>query len=178
MTDTSNLADSADLWNFAVQLYGRPGVAEACVDLQDRCGLDVDLLLFAVWCAVVGPGQLDVSAFRECIAVTDAWREGLLKPLRALRRHSSGAFDPIPEASTQAIAGQLQAVELAAERVELELLESWAASRGTSRPAAEPQAAAASNLVAYLAAAGVETGTAAAAMRLVLAAAFTRSKPA
>ena len=171
MTDSNKVADSATLWNFAVQLYGRAGVRDACLDLQDRCGLDVDLLLFAVWSAFAGPGQLDAGAFRECIAVTAAWRDRLLQPLRALRRTSSGDFDPIPEASSQAVARQLQAVELAAERVELELLEGWATARDSCGPATEPEAAAASNLVAYLTAAGVETSAGAAAMRTLLAAA-------
>lgn len=172
MTDINKEGDSATLWDFAVEIYGRQGVADACLDLQDRCGLDVDLLLFAVWSAVAGPGQLDVGAFRECIELTDAWREQLVKPLRALRRRSGGGFDRIPAAKTKAIGEQLQAAELAAERAELELLENWAAAREPSGPGSEPAAAAASNLVAYLAAADVDTSAAAVAMRPLLAAAF------
>ncbi len=176
MTNISKGADSGTLWEFAVQLYGQDGVRDACLDLQDRCGLDVDLLLFAVWCAVAGPGQLDVVAFRDCIVLTAPWQDQVVRPLRAIRRSSAGAFAAIPEASSQAVASQLQAAELAAERVELELLEHWAAGRDAAGPAAEPNAAAASNLVAYVAAAGVETATAAAAMRALLAGARSLSK--
>lgn len=162
------MVESTTLWDYAVTLYGQPGVREACLDLQDRCDLDVDLLLFAVWSAAAGPGQLNVQAFNECIELTAAWREGVLKPLRGARRASAS----MPGALAGAIPEQLQATELNAERVELDMLERWAADRPpVSRPA-EPEASAASNLVAYLAAAGIETGTAATAIRTLLAAAF------
>jgi hypothetical protein len=80
--------------------------------------------------------------------------------------------------ASQAIAGKLQELELAAERVELEFLESWAAARCAFGGAPEPEAVAASNLVAYLAAAEVRTSAAAAAIRAVLAAAFPVAKQA
>ena len=37
------------LWDFSVELYARPGVAAACLALQDRAGADVCLLLAALW---------------------------------------------------------------------------------------------------------------------------------
>ena len=36
-------------WRFSLALYARPGVAEALIALQDRAGLDVNLILFGLW---------------------------------------------------------------------------------------------------------------------------------
>ena len=44
------LADAAaELWEFSLDFYARPGVSAALIELQDRAGLDVNLILFALW---------------------------------------------------------------------------------------------------------------------------------
>lgn len=173
MTDAGDKSTDRGLWDFAVWLYSEPGVSDACLDLQDRLGLDVDLLLFAVWSAAEGPGRFDASAFEDCIALTAEWREQILKPLRALRRAANDAFESVPSESSRSISVRLRAVELEAERVELTMLERWAGHHAGRAADTEPAAAAASNLVAYLAAARVDTRTAAAAIRVLLARAFS-----
>jgi uncharacterized protein (TIGR02444 family) len=43
-------------WDFSVRTYGRPGVAEACLALQNRDGADVNMLMFAAWYGIsAGP---------------------------------------------------------------------------------------------------------------------------
>ena len=42
----------AESWAFALALYARPGVAEACLTLQNEAGVDVMLLLVAIFAAV------------------------------------------------------------------------------------------------------------------------------
>ena len=105
------------LWDFSVSLYAKPGVKDACLELQDRCGLDVNLLLFAVWSAVAGPGRLDAARFRDCVALTEAWQAKMIQPLRQLRRSCQAELTVVPGADTRTLAGQLQAAELAAEQV-------------------------------------------------------------
>ena len=165
------MSQSDSLWDYAVDLYAQPGVRDACLDLQDRLGLDVDVLLFAVWYAMIMKGQLDASVFRECIQLTDAWREDVVKPVRALRRATRQGVAGADEVQAGQMADQLQEVELQAERVELAMLEQWGRERATAGQADDPGATAASNLVAYLAAAGVQTRDAADGMRTLLAAA-------
>jgi uncharacterized protein (TIGR02444 family) len=172
MTRAAGESPVADLWDFAVALYGRPGVSRACLALQDRCGLDVNLLLFAVWSAVAGPGRLDAPAFTDCLAVTDTWREQVIRPLRAARRASAAGIDGVAAEQCAALTSRLKDAELAAERVELQRLAQWAAERGAGGGAGEPQAVAASNLVAYLAAARVAPADAAPEVRAILAGAF------
>ena len=35
-------------WRFSVKFYGEPGVAQACIDLQDQVGVDVNVLFAEV----------------------------------------------------------------------------------------------------------------------------------
>src|SRR6266446_6977864 len=49
---------SADLWHFSCAFYAQPGVSEALLALQDRAGLDVNLILFALWRGACGQGCL------------------------------------------------------------------------------------------------------------------------
>jgi len=47
--DDPTLFDLHPLWTFCVQHYGRPGVATACLRLQDEHGLDVNMVLACLW---------------------------------------------------------------------------------------------------------------------------------
>ena len=46
------------LWAFSLAVYGGDGVAEECLDLQERLGLDVNILLFAAFLGAVEAVQL------------------------------------------------------------------------------------------------------------------------
>ena len=50
--------DQEEVWAFMVEMYGRDGVAKLCLDLQERCDLDVNMLLFMFFL-----GQKDISMF-------------------------------------------------------------------------------------------------------------------
>src|SRR4029077_986465 len=52
-----------DLWRFSLAFYALPGVARALIALQDRDGLDVNLMLFAMWLGISGPGRLYLGCF-------------------------------------------------------------------------------------------------------------------
>ncbi|MGE4220898.1 MAG: TIGR02444 family protein, partial [Alphaproteobacteria bacterium] len=64
------MADDAALWPFSLSVYARPGVAEACLALQARRGLDVNLLLWCGWRAAVGVGACNAAELREAMALT------------------------------------------------------------------------------------------------------------
>ena len=109
-------------WQFSLSLYDSPGVAAACLALQDRHGLDVNLLLFACFAAARGVAlaPADVAELDEVCA---AWRDSVIKPLRELRRRAGDDFDQgeVKEA--------LLAAELAAERAQQDRL--WTLARQT-----------------------------------------------
>ncbi|HVG80830.1 MAG TPA: TIGR02444 family protein [Methylomirabilota bacterium] len=154
-------------WSFSVELYERPGVAPACLALQDRFGCDVNLLLFALWAgrcgAAVGPEE-----FARLDAAVAPWRSRVVEPIRALRRllksEGLGATPGLAEACRQA----LLKAELEAERAAQELL---ARTARLPRPAREPDRnRARANLDAYLGWHGVDSATARQLAATVLAA--------
>ena len=48
------MSDGNPLWEFSLEFYAQPGVASACLALQDRCGVDVNVLLLMCWCGLQG----------------------------------------------------------------------------------------------------------------------------
>jgi uncharacterized protein (TIGR02444 family) len=88
------MTDEEDFWNFSVSVYDR--ARESCLNLQDRFGFDVNLLLFCCWRGAAGVG-LGEAELKRIIEGTAAWRINVIEPLRATRRwlrngdHPSGA---------------------------------------------------------------------------------------
>lgn len=87
--------------------------------LQDRHGVDVNLLLYAVWRARSG-----IALSREgCLSArtrTEIWRNELILPLRAIRRHA-GTLARRDACFAQAYAA-LKACELQLERQQQAML--------------------------------------------------------
>jgi uncharacterized protein (TIGR02444 family) len=102
------------LWDFSLALYAQPGVADACLQLQDEHGLNVNLLLWCVWLE-----QLDVhlteAHFQEAHHHTDEWDRRYVVPLRQLRRRMKTEFGTRDE-TIEAIRNQIKGAELAAEK--------------------------------------------------------------
>jgi uncharacterized protein (TIGR02444 family) len=150
-------------WDFAVTVYGRPGVRAACLALQDRCGADVVAMLALLNRAALGLGVLPAERVREALASAAPWRAQAVLPLRRIRRalkhfrFGDGAPDPQVESVRAAVAE----AELAAERVELERLTAALGTReAPSAPpiagcAAGPAADGAALLALYLRVAGL-----------------------
>ncbi len=47
---------SSPFWDYSLGIYRKPGVADACIALQDEFGLDVNMLLACLWFSAEGPG--------------------------------------------------------------------------------------------------------------------------
>jgi uncharacterized protein (TIGR02444 family) len=138
------LADAAPgtFWRFSLALYERPGVASACLALQDRHGRDVNLVLYALWVGASGRGRLSVAEFDAAKAVLAPWHGKAIAPLRALRRRAKDETD------AAALYAALKVAELEAEHVGQDRLERLAPSADASNAA--PLDDAAANLAAYL----------------------------
>lgn len=123
-----------DLWSWAVAAYGRPGVREDLLDLQDGQGQNVCLLLWAAWCAAEGR-PVATELVEEACYIARTWDEAAVAPLRKLRR---GLKKPIPDMETaarEAVRERIKAAELAAEKALLEGLEAISpASAGPPSP--------------------------------------------
>lgn len=85
-------------WDWAIEAYGRDGVADACLDLQDRHGQCVPLLLWAAWIASRSEAASDETLEAAC-DIARAWDQTALDPLRALRRKLKS---PHPDVETGA----------------------------------------------------------------------------
>lgn len=72
-------------WDYSLALYRRPGVETACLDLQRRHGIDVNLVLLCCWLAERGT-PLDDRLLARLSAAVDEWQSEVVRPLRAVRR--------------------------------------------------------------------------------------------
>jgi uncharacterized protein (TIGR02444 family) len=146
MTD-AQAATETPLWRFSLHFYRQAGVADACIALQDGCGVDVNLLLFLLWLAGAGE-QLSADTVRELDAGVRDWRNLTIVPIRDARRKLKGAPTLVDANKQEAFRTRIKAIELEAERLQQEAL--YARSRSnTHGSAASPPAAARANLASY-----------------------------
>lgn len=110
--------DIAAFWDYSLNIYALPGVAERCISLQDRHSCDVNILLLCLWLAATRRLVLkapDLEALRRAVAEPN---EHFVQPVRAARRwfkqwnDNSGSVEP--HASTYTA---LKEVELLGERL-------------------------------------------------------------
>lgn len=160
MTDTESRAKAlsdSDLkppgfWAFSLRLYARPGVAPACLGLQDGHGADVNLLLLGFWRAARGyagwaESELDHAA--AAVAPVNA----VLQPFRQARRALKDLTADEPAAGR--LYDEARALELKLEQV----AQAWLAAVSRISPAVrrplplardDEALAAAAHLSAYL----------------------------
>ncbi|MBV9859442.1 MAG: TIGR02444 family protein [Alphaproteobacteria bacterium] len=133
-------------WRFSLAYYEKPQVSAALIALQDRRGFDANMMLFALWLGLSGRPPLDAQTLAVAEAAVCTIRVEIIEPLRRLRR----ALKHERAADIQRLRGQLQAVELAAEKTEQFRLAASVTSRGAEAPVAARLAVAAANLSLYL----------------------------
>ncbi len=137
----------SQLWRFSLALYALPDVAPACLVLQDEAGVDVNLLLFLLFLATSRrqAAPEDVARLDQTVR---AWREEVVKSLRALRRGLKTGIGDVPPASSENFRAMIKRVELEAERLEQRRLEEAGASMSFAT-AASREAAARVNIATY-----------------------------
>lgn len=138
------------LWRFAVRFYGRDGVAAACLTLQDRLGVDVNILMLAIFAQVHHGVRLSRDDVATVDALTRDWRTQIVQPLRRMRTRMKSGPTPAPSSSTDRLRNHIKAAELEAEQVQLAAMNAWLA-----QSALQPSLAAAPLVVARYFAAGV-----------------------
>ena len=108
-------------WRFSLNFYRQAGVAEACIALQDECGVDVNLMLFLLWLAASG-WQLSVENIKELDEAVRGWRDLTIIPIRETRRKLKGAPTLVEAGRQEAFRTKIKAIELEAERLQQEAL--------------------------------------------------------
>ncbi len=147
-----------EFWRFSLRLYAAEGVEAACLALQDRHGLDVNLLLLACWAGATGRGALDADDCRDLAAQVQSWQGRVVRELRAVRRVLKGMDGG---AEVTALRKAVAACELDAERLEQQMLARALAGRAPREEnGGQRRDAIAAGLAACLRAAPVPAGEA------------------
>ncbi|MDX1506377.1 MAG: TIGR02444 family protein [Spongiibacter sp.] len=123
MADTQN-----PLWQYALQVYARDQVKEACLSLQDEAGVDVILLLAAAYLGHCGRRLSEVE-LQQLTAAGAVPRESCVAVLRQLRRQVA---EEVGSAGQQRCYNALKEAELAAEHWQVELITAEIAGWGVS----------------------------------------------
>jgi uncharacterized protein (TIGR02444 family) len=147
MTEAETQAGSR-FWRFSLRFYRHPNVANACIALQDECGVDVNILMFLLWLAAARR-RIAPSAVETVCATAGPWRDEVVMPLRTLRRRlKDGAPTLVERNLVELFRTRIKAVELEAERLQQEALFALAPGLATAdEPSVE--AAARANVAAY-----------------------------
>ncbi|WP_448109747.1 TIGR02444 family protein [Pseudomonas azerbaijanoccidentalis] len=110
---------SSDLWSFSLSTYAKPGVEQACLQLQSM-GVNVCLLLCAAWLGQRGIA-CNEQRLQQLRSETTSWDADVVRPLRALRMQWKDAATTDVELSK--LREQVKSLELEAERHLLQRLE-------------------------------------------------------
>ena len=132
-------------WDFSLVVYARDGVEAACLALQERRDLDVNMLLFCCWTGSRGHAlsAADIGRLRSAV---EPWRSRVVTPLRGVRGWLKSQA-VAPRTLTEPLRERIKADELDAEAVAQRLMvETVPVGEGEGRP---DQAAA--NLATYFA---------------------------
>jgi len=134
-------------WRFSLLFYRQAGVSDACIALQDGCGVDVNLLLFLFWLAS-DDRRLSADEVQMLDDNVRDWRNLTIIPIRDTRRKLKGAATLVAPGKQEAFRNKVKAIELDAERLQQEALYEFTQS-GPLGSEALPSAAARANVAAY-----------------------------
>ncbi len=136
-------------WDFSHAVWGREAVEPACLALQERHGLDVNLLLFCGWAGRRGRA-LDDAGIARLIEAARRWREATVLPLRRLRKWLKGQ-SVAPGAAAGHLRERIKEDELQAEAIQQDLfVKALPVPDGAGGPAVTV-----ANMAAYFAALGI-----------------------
>ncbi len=107
-------------WDFSLAVWGREAVEPACLALQARHGIDVNILLFCGWAGRRGRA-LYAADLGSLIEAARPWREAAVLPLSGLRVWLK-TQQVAPSATAEALRERIKACELEAEAIEQALL--------------------------------------------------------
>ena len=151
--------DSEDrlFWTFSLDVYTRPGIADACLNLQDQYGCDVNMVLFCCWAASTAAGRLDDQIIVAAVASVEEWQTEVIKPVRSVRRRLEAELTHVEHETATQLRVEIGAAELHAESVEQDILEKLIAPERAGRSNSGAQLEDAEyNLQRYLQLLGVE----------------------
>ena len=109
--DQSLLQLDNDFWRFSLKVYDQEGVANECLELQERHGVNVNVLLFCAWIGTQGIA-LDRNGIEAAAQIVTHWDAMVVRPLRIARQKMK--TDP----DMAIVRPRVKALELEAEQIE------------------------------------------------------------
>ncbi len=137
-------------WDFSLRFYARPGVAAACLALQEEAGADINVVLYLFFLARHNRqvNAQDIAAIENTVA---GWREQVVRPLRATQRHLKSVAALFTGDAATRLREEIKRSELAAERIQQLTIEQQFPCATFGAATASAAAAARANLEAYAA---------------------------
>jgi uncharacterized protein (TIGR02444 family) len=121
-----------------MNVYRRAGVSEATILLQDRGGVDVNVLLLAAFVGALGGRAFGPRDVRAAVDRVGQWQRVVVTPLRAIRRQLKDGPPPAPGPTTTALRDKIKQIELDAEMIELDELAEFATQPGGPPAESDP----------------------------------------
>jgi uncharacterized protein (TIGR02444 family) len=98
-------------------------VLGACLHLQNRHDLDVNLVLFAAFVGAERRQTLTASGVEAARTLVDTWHREVVRPLRAVRQRLKTRPAPAPNDITARLRSKVKKIEIDAELIELDELD-------------------------------------------------------
>jgi len=153
------------LWRFSLAVYRGAGVQEECLAVQERFGVDVNVLMFCAYAAAVEGVVLADADLADVTAAVGAWHEQAVRGLRRVRQQmkpwgASPHPNPPPLAGEgregdfagviEALRTNVKGAELEAEHIEQAMLWAWLRAHLSRLHRLDRRAALAANVRALL----------------------------
>jgi uncharacterized protein (TIGR02444 family) len=162
----SDIAQGNPLWEFATWAYSQQGIDKALLSMQNRLGVDINMVLFCVWLAYRGSGGNDLAQhLAGALKMSREWQRNLIEPIRNCRENLKAVIEGPDlvgrsrEAAT-ALRERLKANELDLEALQIMSLYGLVSTgdNGEGAPVdiATQKEDAQNNLNVYFAATGIE----------------------
>lgn len=110
------------MWEFSLTVYGTADVEQACLLMQDKLDIDVNLLLTCLWLAVTGRGRFSTGELEDIETQVAYWQQQIIQPLRQVRRQLKD-LSRVGGTVHNTLRKSVSACELDAEQVEQQMLE-------------------------------------------------------
>jgi len=111
---------TGEFWDFSVRAYGSSDVPEACLTLQNQYGVDVNMLLFSVWCGYTR-GPFEEQTLISAVEFSKQWSEHIVCNLREARtwmKQDGCQMESVERDACLSLRTNIKAVELAAEKLQ------------------------------------------------------------
>lgn len=153
------------LWDFATWAYAQAGVEKACLALQNRLNIDVNIVLFCMWLAYRGTGSNSLAKYlASALKLSRDWQKNLVEPLRTCRNNLKDLLENSPMAGADRVAATALHERVKQSEIDMEQLQTLAlyslvldgADAGITRSPIEQKDDALNNLTVYFAATGVK----------------------